>query len=360
MKTRSFKSVALLILSVGFLQCSATTLWARTRVENICTVYGMKEIKLSGMGLVVGLDGTGDGGKNLPTIRSLAAALKHLNNPVVDLKDLTAANNVALVLIEATIPASGIRKGQKLDCFVSSMLGAKSLRGGRLLVAPASTTEIGNEVLAGLCSGAVILEDETSLATGRIINGLVMERNFELPFIDRRTRSITLLIDRQHTGFHTASEVSRVINSEFSFEAGNQALAIAQGPGRVFIRIPKQYMESPVEFVAAVMEVGIDRPHQQARVVVNPKSQTVVVTGEVEISPVIISHKNLTVGVGNVEGGLPGGFVPLVDQQGQQSTQRLQQLVEALNQLRVPTEDVISIIRELHRSGKLHAEYDEH
>ncbi|MCA9014857.1 MAG: flagellar basal body P-ring protein FlgI, partial [Planctomycetaceae bacterium] len=153
MKTRSLKSVAFLILTLVCLHSSATELWARTRIENICTVYGMKEIKLAGMGLVVGLDGTGDGAKNLPTIRSLAAALKHLNNPVVDLKDLVSANNVALVMIEATIPASGIRKGQKLDCFVSSMLGAKSLRGGRLLVAPASTTEIGNEVLAGLCSG---------------------------------------------------------------------------------------------------------------------------------------------------------------------------------------------------------------
>ncbi len=363
MKSRSKNYVLILIISIIVLQNSMTDLWARTRVENICTVYGMKEIKLTGMGLVVGLDGSGDGGKNLATIRSLAAALKHLNNPIVDLQDLAGANNVALVMIEATIPASGIRKGQKLDCFVSSMLGAKSLRGGRLLVAPVSTTELGNEILAGLCSGAVILEDETSLASGKIINGLVMERDVELPFIDRNTRSITLLVDRQHAGFHTASEVARVINdSEISYEAGNQELAIAQGPGRVFVRIPKVYSDSPVRFVAAVMEVGIDRPHQQARVVVNPKSQTVIVTGEVEISPVVISHRNLTIGVGNAAagGGFPGGFVPITGQQGQQSTQRLQQLVEALNQLRVPTEDVISIIRELHRSGKLHAEYDEH
>ncbi|MCA9020377.1 MAG: flagellar basal body P-ring protein FlgI, partial [Planctomycetaceae bacterium] len=187
MPPRRFKKVVCLMMFLVCLQCSVSELQARTRVENICSVYGMKEIKLTGMGLVVGLDGTGDGGKNLPTIRSLAAALKHLNNPVVDLSDLAAANNVALVMIEATIPASGIRKGQKLDCFVSSMLGAKSLRGGRLLVAPVATPEIGNGIGAGLCSGGVILEDELSQATGKIINGLVMERDFDLPFIDRRT-----------------------------------------------------------------------------------------------------------------------------------------------------------------------------
>ena len=85
MRFRSNKFVLILILSVVVLQNSVTDLWARTRVENICTVYGMKEIKLTGMGLIVGLDGTGDGSKNLATIRSLAAALKHLNNPIVDL-----------------------------------------------------------------------------------------------------------------------------------------------------------------------------------------------------------------------------------------------------------------------------------
>ncbi|HID21431.1 MAG TPA: flagellar basal body P-ring protein FlgI, partial [Planctomycetaceae bacterium] len=122
----------------------------------------------------------------------------------------------------------------------------------------------------------------------------------------------------------------------------------------------KQYRDSPVDFVAQVLDVGIENPHTQARVVVNSRSQVVIVTGEVEISPVVISHKNLTIEVGPQAAATPGGFVVLNQDDGRQPSQQLKQLVNALNQLRVPTSDIISIIRELHRSGKLHAVYDEH
>jgi flagellar P-ring protein precursor FlgI len=95
---------------------------------------------------------------------------------------------------------------------------------------------------------------------------------------------------------------------------------------------------------------------------VNVKSETIVVTGEVEISPVVISHKNLTVQVGDqdlLENEPQSRFVPILDRDASQSPQRLDDLVKALNQLRVPTSDIIQILRELHRSGKLHAVYVE-
>ena len=140
-------------------------------------------------------------------------------------------------------------------------------------------------------------------------------------------------------------------------------IARAVSPGQVEVRIPSTYHDSPVEFIAQVLEIGIDNPHTQARVVLNVRSGTVVVTGEVEISPVVISHKNLTVQVGGQQDqGEPQSnrFVPIPRPESQQSTQQLQQLVDALNQLRVPANDIVEIIRELHRSGKLHASYEEH
>ena len=91
-------------------------------------------------------------------------------------------------------------------------------------------------------------------------------------------------------------------------------------------------------------------------------SSPIVVTGEVEISPVVISHKNLSVQVGIPQpfDDLPESrFVPIVDRDVSQSPQRLDDLVKALNQLRVPTSDIIQILREIHRSGKLHAVYVE-
>src|SRR5262249_6267510 len=114
-----------------------------------------------------------------------------------------------------------------------------------------------------------------------------------------------------------------------------------------------------------ILEVWIENPHTQARVVVNAKAGTVIVTGEVEISPVAISHKNLTVTIGAPEEQQPAGqpaeptpgvgFVGLMDQQTRQP-QKLNHLVDPPNHLKVPRPDVIDILKDLHRAGKLHAE----
>ncbi len=337
---------------------------ARVRLENICTIYGQREVKLTGVGLVVGLNGTGDGGRNLPAMRALAATLKLMNSPVMAIDELRDANNVAIVMIEATIPKTGLRRGQKIDCYVSSMMGCKSLRGGRLLAAPLESVDISNDVVFGLASGPVYIEDATVPTSAKIPSGVDLQRNVISEFIDKdRGHLVTLLLDEAHSSFHAAREVARVVNDEFSFEARNKKIAKATGPGVIEVYVPEQYYDSPVEFVAHVLEVGIDNPHTEARVVVNSKLGTVIVTGEVEISPVIISQKNLTVevGAGDFGGGdINSPFVPLVDNQNGQATQQLKSLVEALNELRVPAEDKINIIRELHRTGKLHAQFDDH
>lgn len=331
---------------------------ARVRLENICSIAGQQEQKLIGLGLVVGLKGTGDGGKHMPAIRALASALKLMYNPVDGPADLKDVNNVALVVVEATVPAEGIRRGQKVDCFVSSIGAAKSLRGGRLMMSPLGGQTIADERVMGIASGAVILEDATTPTSGRIPAGVVISADVVNLFIENGT--FKLLLDKEHSSFQAASEIARAINVDSSFEANNQVLAKAIGPGVVQVIIPRQYLVDPVQFVAQVLDVGVDNPHTQARVVINSKTQTVVVTGEVEISPVVINHRSLSVSVGGDSGApaepVPGvGFVPVLDQQGRYSPQRLEQLTKALNQLKVPTSDVIDIIKELHRTGKLHA-----
>ena len=356
--------VLVAVLAAGMLLSSPRTARARVRLESICTVYGQHEVQLTGIGLVVGLNGTGDGGRNLPTMRALSSALKLMNTPAA-VNELRDANNVAVVLIEATIPKTGIRAGQRIDCYVSSFMGAKDLRGGRLLVTPLETSLIESEGqrddrVVALASGALQIEDPDVPTTALLKGGVSLLRGFESVFIDRnRGGMITLLLDPSHSSFHAASEVARVVNNEFSFESSGRRIARAIGPGEVQVQVPTEYGESPVEFVAEVLAVGIDNPHTQARVVVNERTGTIVVTGEVEVSPVVISHKNLTVEVGPevAPGPAVGGrFVTLPETQ---PTQQLQDLVKALNQLRVPTADVIHVVRELHRSGKLHALYEE-
>ncbi len=337
---------------------------ARVKLESICTVYGPEEVKLTGLGLVVGLDGTGDGGKNLPAMRALQAVLQRMNAPAA-LEELKNANNVAVVLLEATIPRTGLRRGQRLDCYVSSLMGAKSLRGGRLLVCPLTTAQVNDTQTPAIASGPVYIENADVLTSGKIPSGAVLKSNFTSNFIEYkkgRGYFVTLMLDESHSTFHSASEVARVVNAEFSFEARTNELAKAISPGVIEVQVPDQYLKDPVQFLSLLLGVGIDNPHTEARVVVNVKSGTIVVTGEVEISPVVISHKNLSVQVGQIfpEEIPPARFVPLLDRDANQSPQRLDDLIKALNQLRVPTSDIIDILRELNRTGKLHAVYKEY
>lgn len=362
---RVTKTVLAIMVVVGCYSIHpVSTAYARIKLESLCTVYGPQEIKLTGLGLVVGLNGTGDGGKNLPAMRALQAALQRMNAPAM-VEELKNANNVAVVLIEATIPRTGIRRGQRLDCYVSSLMGAKSLRGGRLLVSPLTIGKVDEAQTPALASGPIYIEGPDVQTTGKIPDGVLVMNNFMAEFIEDRKQDgyfVTLLLEASHSSFHSASEVARVINSEFSFETNTNELAKAIGPGVIEVRVPEQYVSDPVRFLALLLGVGIDNPHTEARVVVNVKSETIVVTGEVEISPVVISHKNLTVQVGDqifAEEQPQSRFVPLLDRDASQSPQRLDDLVKALNQLRVPTSDIIQILRELHRSGKLHAVYVE-
>lgn len=361
---RITKTLLPIILAACVFSAWSPSAFGRVKLESICTVYGPQEIKLTGLGLVVGLNGTGDGGKNLPAMRALQAALERMNAPAA-IEELKNADNVAVVLIEATIPRSGIRRGQRMDCHVSSLMGAKSLRGGRLLVSPLTIGKVDETQTPALASGPIYIEGPDVLTTGKIPDGVLVLNNFMAEFIEDRKEQgyyVTLLLETSHSSFHGASEVARVINAEFSFESGTNELAKATSPGVIEVKVPDQYVSDPVRFLALLLGVGIDNPQTEARVVVNVKSETIVVTGEVEISPVVISHKNLTVQVGDqtfADDGSQARFVPLLDRDASQSPQRLDDLVKALNQLRVPTGDIIQILRELNRSGKLHAVYIE-
>ncbi len=331
---------------------------ARPRLENICTIQGQQEVRLNGLGLVTGLaPGTGDG-KNVPTIRALRAALNRMNLPALD-TDLKNADSVAIVMVEATIPRTGLRRGQKINARVSTVMGAKSLRGGTLLSTPLTASALNDELMIAVAAGPLNIEDLQRPTTAIVSNGVDMHQEVQALFLSQQQGSlVTLLIDPNHASFWTSSEVARVVNGEFTFESGGKQIARPVGPNVVEVTVPPQYRESAIDFIAQVLDIGIDVPTTQARVILNPRTGTVIVTGEVEISPVVIAHTNFSVEVGpDALGAPPGAFVGLVDGgQSRQSPQQLKQLVDALNQLRVPASDIISIIRELHTSGKLHAE----
>ncbi len=333
-----------------------TQVQARVRLKSICTVYGQKSTQIIGLGLVVGLRGTGDGGKNAAMARALASTLSFLNNPVDPGKELKDAANVAVVTVTAEIPKEGLRRGQKIDCDVSSIFGAKSLRGGRLLLTPMQLPAVDDDRMVALASGAIIIEDSEIQTNGRIPSGVMLEQDFTSPFVDRnRGNIVTLLLDTGHATFSGANDVAVQINNNFKYEIGHSnRIANARSAGVIEVSIPQLYLDDPVDFVAKLLEIDLDNPQSEARVVINSRSKTVVIDGDVEIRPVVISHKGLRVEVA----GEASPFVSL-NTQGQEAPQQLQDLVHGLEQLRVPIEDIIAIIRELNRSGALHAVYIE-
>jgi flagellar P-ring protein precursor FlgI len=342
---------------------------AKVRLDSFCSIYGMYEVQLVGMGIVTGLNGTGDSAKNAPTMRRLAQVMRLMNAPAQDLRELRNVKNVALVQIHAVIPRQGIRYGQKLDCYVTSIMDAKSLRGGRLLATPLEESNPGklpptgkrSAVAFGIASGHIMVEDQKQPTVGRISGGLMATKDV-INRIISKGNYITILINRNLSSAYTANEVARAINQDFEVESSTP-IAKAVSPNSVRVMVPASYRKSPFEFVGQVMSVGVEQPHVQARVVVNSKNNTIVVTGEVEVSPVMVSIAGLqidTQGLGTSSGGgTRDSFVGIPDRRNVQSTKSLEDLIKAFRDLKVPPEDIIKVLRMLNRSGKLYAEFIE-
>lgn len=324
---------------------------ARTTLKAICRVKGQEENVLHGQGLIVGLKGTGDGGNFLPTIRALATSMQLLGNPIgkggaLELKD---AKNVALVSVTAIVPAGGARQGDKLDCVVSSIGSAKTLAGGRLFWTPLMGPNPQNGRVYGLAEGPVTLENTTDTATGKVHGGCRLEEDFFNPFT--KDGKITLVLEKNHADFQVAQEITELINNQMSVQSSGVPLARAINAVNIEVTIPPQYREDPVMFVSQVLALPVMDPPTGARVVINERSGSIVISGDVEIGPVVVTHKNIVVEAGG--GAVPSQFVPL--DPSQTETPKLKALVESLNALRVPPADMIDIIKSLDRNGKLQA-----
>ena len=331
---------------------------AATSLASICRIKGQEENVLQGLGIVVGLKGSGDGGNYLPTIRSLAAAMQLLGDPLgkggaAELKD---AKNVALVTVSAIVPAAGARQGDRIDCTVASVGSAKSLAGGRLFLtpllgpAPPRSTRPEDRRVYALAEGPITIEDPSIPTTGRIHGGCRLEEDFNNVFV--KNGKITLVLNENHAEFQVAQDVAELINGRMTFQAGGVPLAHALNQVNVEVIIPRQYLDDPVLFVSQVLNLSMTEPQTVPRVTINERTGSIVIGGDVEIGAVIVTHKNITVETGAA--GAAKQFVPL--DPGQTQTPRLKALVESLNAIHVPPEDVIDIIKCLDRNGKLHAQ----
>src|SRR4051812_28363238 len=343
-------------LLIAILLCCglASDAWA-VKVADVTRVGGQRGNFLPAYGLVVGLKGTGDG-DTAETLKSVRALLDKLGTPVTA-QELGSVDNIASVLIQVSIPPNGVREGDELDVHVSAIGGASSLKGGRLFVAPLKGAAP-REQIFGLAQGAVEIEDPSTPTTGIVKKGGVMEVDLAYRFIENG--SFWLVLEDSAASWTAASNIAKLINDAEG--TTGETLATAVDPKNVRVQIPAIELEHPDSFISRVQRLGpIPLLASEARVQINERTGTMIVTGDVEISPVVISHKGLTISTIDPK-PRPTPRNPSIMTKEIVSLDttnaggaKLQDLVGALEQLKVPAEDRITIVKELYKTGKLHA-----
>jgi flagellar P-ring protein precursor FlgI len=347
---------------------------AATKLKNICRIKGQEENTLRGMGLVVGLNGTGEV-NDPPTMRAISRSMEIMGNPLAtnaqigDLSELRKMKNAALVMVSAKVPSTGARRGDLLDCHVSAING-KSLDGGRLAFASLQGPNILDRRVYALCQGQVIIDNPEQPTVGVIHGGCQMEADVRTAF--HLDGWITLVIDKNHANFQTVDGIKQEIVRKYQYsltsvnshgsssrtsggdasadegDESEESYVKAIDAANIRVRIPELYKDDPVGFATELLDILVFDPEPEARVVINSRAGSIVISGDVEIGDVIISHKNVV-----IEAGAASNSFTAIDAD-KSGAPKLNELVNQLNALKVPTDDMIEIIRGIEQNGKLH------
>lgn len=344
------------------------------RIKEVAAVQGVRSNQLTGYGLVVGLDGTGDQTTQMPyTTQAMSNYLQQMG---ISLPPGTAnqlqLKNVAAVIVTAQLPAFA-QPGQMIDVSVSSMGNAKSLKGGTLIVTPlrGADGEIyalaqGNLVVGGAGASAGGSKVQINhLSAGRIPQGAQVERSVPTPLNEGDTINLGL----NASDFQTARRVAQAINAKL----GN-GLATALDGRTVQVRAPLD-PGARVGFIADLEELPLESSTPSAKVVINARTGSVVLNQAVTLGPCAIAHGNLSITISST----PVISQPAPLSQGQtvvaqQSDIRINQepgniiqmppspqladVVKALNTLGATPQDLLAILQAIKAAGALNAELE--
>jgi flagellar P-ring protein FlgI len=324
-----------LLLSAFTLSAFASS----SRLKDLVTVKGVRENPLIGYGLVIGLNGTGDGGGEI-TNTSLKKMFQTLGlNPQ---KEVTS-KNVAAVIVTAKLPAFG-RVGQKLDVTISSIGDASSLAGGTLLVTPLKG---GDGQIYAVAHGHISiggLEKGKKMATtGRIPDGGIIEKELDIAFNEKRAVRLAL----NNPDFTTAARIERTINQELGGK-----YATASDATTIDVIIPTYYERKVVELIANIENFKVIAD-AAAKIVINERTGTLVAGGDIILKKSAVSHRDMVL---EVKGGQEGSASRSIHAMEQATT--INDLVKALNALGTSPEDLISIFQALKQNGSLLAEIE--
>ena len=344
------------------------------RIKEVAAVQGVRSNQLTGYGLVVGLDGTGDQTTQMPfTTQAMANYLQQMG---ISLSDTNASRlqlkNVATVIITAQLPAFA-QPGQAIDVNVSSLGNAKSLKGGTLIATPlrGADGEIyalaqGNVVVAGAGAAAGGSKVQINhLSAGRIPQGAQVERSVPTPLNDGDF--ITLGLNA--SDFQTARRVAQAINARMG---PGQATAL---DGRTVQVQAPTHPGARVNFIADLEELPIEASLPAAKVVINARTGSVVMNQAVTLGSCAIAHGNLSITISSTPvisqpNALSQGQTVVAQKSDIQITQepgnivqmpaspQLADVVRALNTLGATPQDLLAILQAIKAAGALDAELE--
>ena len=363
---------------------TATALWAvmaiglgsagaQTRIKDIVDFEGVRENLLIGYGLVVGLNGTGDGlDAAIFTRESLVGMLERLG---VNARDNNLdTENVAAVMVTATLPPFA-SQGTRIDVTVSAIGDSESLLGGQLLVTPMIGAD--GEVYA-VAQGPVAVSGFSAQGqgasvtrgvptAGRIANGAIVERELGFALNTMETVRISL----RNPDFTTSRRIAQAINA---FIGG--PIAQSTDSGTVRMLVPDAYRNNAVALITDVEQLRVT-PDMIAKVVIDEQTGVIVMGENVRINTVAIAQGNLTIRITETpqvsqpqpfaEQGetvvVPRTQIEVDDDADKKLTVlpqqvTLQELVNGLNALGVGPRDMISILQAIKAAGALQAELE--
>jgi len=370
-----FKSMRIIRFFLSVIFLGLASLVSADRIKDLTSLAGVRSNQLVGYGVVVGLAGTGDGNTGI-TLQSMQSLVSRFGIT----SDLGGFNgdNAAAVMITANLPAF-TKPGQTIDVTVSTVGGAASLKGGTLLMSPllgadGETYAIaqGNVIVGGLgVEGA----DNSSLTVniptvGRIPKGASVERLVPTEFLDA-----DFVILNLHQGdFTTANNITTAINETFG-----DGTAISLDTNSIRVVAP-QDPTLKVGFVSVLENIEVVRSEPPAKIIVNSRTGTLVISGNVKVTPAAVSHGTLSVRVNedvNVQGGdataigdgaqanagaqaVPDTEIVVEEQTAKaflfDAGVSLNELVDAINAVGATPSDLVAILEALREAGALNAE----
>jgi len=344
------------------------------RIKEVASIEGVRSNQLSGFGLVIGLDGTGDQTTQMPyTAQGLSNYLQQLGVTLpAEVLSRLQLKNVAAVLVSAQLPAFG-RPGQTVDVTVSSLGNAKSLRGGTLVTTPLKGADgqiyalaQGSLVVAGAGASAGGSKVQINhLGVGRIPNGAQIERAVPTPLLQGETIRLGL----EASDFQTARRVAEAVNRRFG-----DGVARALDGRSVEVRAPTE-SNARVAFIAELEELPLTASVPSAKVIINSRTGSIVLNQAVTLGPCAIAHGNLSVSISSTPvisqpKPLSGGQTVVTEQASIQIRQepgiliqvpaspQLTDVVRALNALGATPQDLLAILQAVKAAGALNAELE--